>query len=120
MMKFSQSHEWVKLNENIATVGISQYAQKELGHVVYVELPKIGTKIQAGQEAAVLESTKAATDIYSPLSGEVIEVNTHLEEVPDKINFSAENEGWLFKLKISQESEYKGLMDESTYRGLVL
>lgn len=118
-MKFSTSHEWVRLSGDIATIGISQYAQKELGSVVYVELPKVGAEIKAGQEAVVLESTKAATDIYSPLSGQVVEVNAHLEEVPNKINTSAENEGWLFKLKISNPSEYQALMDETAYRRLV-
>ena len=118
-MKFSQSHEWVKTEGTIATVGISDYAQKELGEIVYVELPSVGVKIEAGEEAIVLESTKAAVDIYSPVSGEIIEVNISLKADPQKINHSAEDEGWLFKVHIRDPQELTHLMDAPTYKNFL-
>lgn len=114
-MKFTESHEWVVLDGEIATVGISDYAQKELGDIVYVELPHVGSRVHALDEIAVLESTKSAIDIYSPLSGEVVEVNTALLESPEKINKSAEKEGWLYRIRLSHHSEYEFLMEEPAY-----
>lgn len=118
-MKYSPSHEWALIEGATATIGISEYAQKELGDIVYVELPKLGHAIQAGGEAVVLESTKAAVDIYSPLSGKVIAVNTALIQNPEKINASAENEGWLFKLELSDLAEAKELLEREAYLKLI-
>jgi len=115
MMKFSKTHEWVKVDGHIATVGISDYAQKELGEIVYVELPKIGHAVRAQDEVVVLESTKAAVDIYSPVSGEIIAVNEHLHTHPDKINHAAESEGWLFKIRLQDSQELDLLMSDQDY-----
>lgn len=117
-MKFTESHEWIEVQGNIGTVGITQYAQKELGDIVYVELPQ-KKSIQAGEEAAVLESTKAAADVYSPVSGMILEVNTQLNEAPEKVNQSPENEGWIYKLQISQPAELEKLMDKSAYEAML-
>jgi glycine cleavage system H protein len=114
-MKYTESHEWVTLQGNIATVGVSQHAQKELGDIVYVELPKVGKKIQANEEAAVLESTKAAADVYSPVSGTITEVNTALNDHSELVNQSPENEGWLFKVQITNPSEIDNLMNHEAY-----
>ena len=103
-LKFLDSHEWIKENENTVTVGISDHAQNELGEVVFVELPAIGDEFVSGDEAAVVESVKAASEVYTPISGEVIEVNEALEENPELINTSPYEEGWFFKLKISDEN----------------
>ncbi len=115
MMKYSQSHEWVLLKDGIATIGISDFIQKELGDVVHIELPQMGHHVSAGDEVVVLESSKAAADIYTPLSGEICAVNEALVQAPEKINRSAENHGWLFKLKITDLSEYENLMDKDSY-----
>lgn len=104
-MKFTDSHEWVKIEGDVATVGITSFAQKELGEIVYVELPRVGKQMQRGEEAAVLESTKAAADVYAPLSGEVIAINQELQTKIDKIHRSPEEEGWLFQLKLSKKEE---------------
>jgi glycine cleavage system H protein len=118
-MKYSPSHEWALVEGSTASVGISEHAQKELGEVVYVELPAVGKKVKAGEEVAVLESTKAAADIYSPVSGEVIEINQDLGHVPSKINHSPENEGWLFKVRLDNLSEYESLIDKQQYLKLI-
>lgn len=114
-MKYSESHEWIDVKNSIGTVGVTHYAQKELGDIVYVELPKVGKIVQKGQEASVLESTKAAADVYTPVSGEIMEVNSHLATHPELVNTSAEKEGWLFKIKLSQPAELSELMDRETY-----
>jgi glycine cleavage system H protein len=118
-MKYSQSHGWALLKGEYATVGITHFAQKELGEIVYVELPHVGESINAEDIAAVLESTKAATDIYSPLSGEIVEVNHALVHHPKKINLAAETDGWLFKLKLTTSEEYDKLMDQESYNKFV-
>lgn len=115
-MYFSKSHEWVEVDGEHVTVGISHYAQKELGEVVYAELPHLGEMLDAQGVAVVLESTKAAVDIDSPLSGEVIDVNLRLKERPDLVNLSPENEGWLFKLRLSQPDQLSSLMSASDYQ----
>jgi len=115
-MKFSDSHEWVSVNGSIATVGVSDYAQAELGEIVYVELPLVGKQVRAGEESAVLESTKAAADVYTPLSGTIIEVNGALKEFPDLINRLPESEGWIFKVEMKNEGELTALKDENSYR----
>jgi glycine cleavage system H protein len=119
-MKYTDSHEWVVLESSeVACVGITKYAQKELGDIVYVELPTLNKKINAGQEVVVLESTKAAADVYSPMSGEIIEVNPNLATHPEWVNQFPEKEGWLFKLRLSDTSELDLLMDESQYQAML-
>ena len=103
-LKFLDSHEWIKVDDNTAIVGISDHAQNELGEVVFVELPAIGDEFVLGDEAAVVESVKAASEVYTPLSGEVIEVNEALEENPELVNTSPYEEGWFFKLEVSDEN----------------
>ena len=103
-LKFLDSHEWIKEDENTVIVGISDHAQSELGDVVFVELPAVGDEFVSGDEAAVVESVKAASEVYTPISGEVIEVNEALEENPELINTSPYEEGWFFKLKVSDEN----------------
>lgn len=114
-MKFTQTHEWIVVEGNTATVGITGYAQKELGEIVYVELPSLGHTIHAGEEVVVLESTKAAVDIYAPVSGAIIEVNTALHETPQKINQSPESEGWLYKVRLDTAHEIDSFMDSAAY-----
>ena len=103
-LKFLDSHEWVKVDDNTVKVGISDHAQNELGEVVFVELPAIGDEFVSGDEAAVVESVKAASEVYTPLSGEVIEVNEALEESPELVNTSPYEDGWFFKLRVSDEN----------------
>ena len=103
-LKFLDSHEWIKVDDNNVIVGISDHAQNELGEVVFVELPAIGDEFVSGDEAAVVESVKAASEVYTPISGEVIEVNEALEENPELVNTSPYEEGWFFKLKVSDEN----------------
>ena len=103
-LKFLDSHEWIKEDENTVIVGISDHAQSELGEVVFVELPAVGDEFVSGDEAAVVESVKAASEVYTPISGEVIEVNDALEENTELVNTSPYEEGWFFKLKVSDEN----------------
>ena len=103
-LKFLDSHEWIKEDENTVIVGISDHAQSELGEVVFVELPAVGDEFVSGDEAAVVESVKAASEVYTPISGEVIEVNDALEENPELVNTSPYEDGWFFKLKVSDEN----------------
>ena len=103
-LKFLDSHEWVKVDDNTVIVGISDHAQNELGEVVFVELPAIGDEFVSGDEAAVVESVKAASEVYTPISGEVIEVNDALEENPELVNTSPYEDGWFFKLRVSDEN----------------
>ena len=103
-LKFLDSHEWIKVDDNTAIVGISDHAQNELGEVVFVELPAIGDEFVLGDEVAVVESVKAASEVYTPISGEVIEVNDTLEENPELVNTSPYEEGWFFKLKVTYEN----------------
>ena len=118
-MKYTESHEWVEVADGIATVGITDHAQKELGDIVYVELPQINREVKIGQEAAVLESTKAAADVYAPISGMIVEVNTRLKEASDLVNQSPEKEGWIFKIKLKDPKELDALLTENDYRSKV-
>lgn len=118
-MKFTESHEWVEIKDEIGTIGITDHAQGELGEIVYVELPEIGRTILLGEEVAVLESTKAAADVYMPISGKIVEVNTALADASEMINNSPEKEGWIFKVKISHPEEFEKLMDRETYTNFV-
>jgi len=103
-LKFMDSHEWIRVDDDTVLVGISDHAQNELGEVVFVELPAIGNEFVSGDEAAVVESVKAASEVYTPISGEVIEVNDALEDNPELVNTSPYEEGWFFKLKVSDEN----------------
>ena len=116
---FTQEHEWIEVEGDTATVGITDYAQSQLGDIVFVEVPAEGAAVSKGGEAAVVESVKAASDVYSPVSGTVREGNPVLEEDPALVNSAPEGDGWFFKLTISDTSELDGLMDESTYQDFV-
>jgi glycine cleavage system H protein len=118
-MKYTESHEWIVMEKEVGTVGISHFAQKELGEVVYLELPFVGKKIKAGDEIAVLESTKAAADIYSPVSGEIIAVNQALKEGLHLLNQSPETEGWLFKIKTTVPEELQQLLEKDAYLAMI-
>ena len=114
--KFLSSHEWVKLEDDgTATVGISDHAQDQLGDIVFIELPEIGAELNQGDEAALVESVKAASEIYSPLSGKVIKVNSLIEDSPEIINTSPYDEGWFFKIEISDDSETENLLSSDQY-----
>ena len=116
---FTDEHEWIEVEGEIATIGITDYAQEQLGDIVFVELPAEGAKFDKGDDAAVVESVKAASDVYAPISGEVIEANGALEDEPALVNSDAEEDGWFFKLRITDASELDGLMDEAGYRKFV-
>lgn len=116
---FTEEHEWVDVEGDIATVGITDYAQGQLGDIVFVELPAEGASFGKGDEAAVVESVKAASDVYSPVSGEVIEANGELEGEPALVNSSPEEDGWFFKLRLTDASELEGLMNEAAYQKFV-
>jgi glycine cleavage system H protein len=116
MKRYTETHEWIDLQDGKAKVGVSTHAQKELGDIVYVELPKLGKNVQAGEEIAVLESTKAAADVYAPLSGIIVEINESLKENPSLINESPEEKGWLVVLQLDQPSKWHDLMDEASYQ----
>ncbi|MDX8430279.1 MAG: glycine cleavage system protein GcvH [Candidatus Algichlamydia australiensis] len=118
-MKFSESHEWIKATDGIGTVGITNFAQKELGEIVHVELPKVGDHVEVGQEVAVVESTKAAVDICSPASGVIEEINPAIVENPSLINKDPQIEGWLFKIKLSKVNELEDLLDHVQYLALM-
>lgn len=115
-LRFSEEHEWVSVDGDVATVGISDFAQQQLGDVVFVELPEVGRAVTRGDEVAVVESVKAASEIYAPVSGEVIAVNDSLADEPGTVNQSAEADGWFFRLRITDTSELNELMDEAAYR----
>ena len=116
---FTQEHEWIRVEGDIATVGISNHAQEQLGDIVFAEVPEAGRQLSKGQEAAVVESVKAASDVYAPVSGEVVEGNGALADDPALINSDPEGAGWFFKLKLSDTGELDGLMDEAAYRDFV-
>ena len=118
-LHFTRDHEWVQVDGEYATVGITDYAQGQLGDVVFVELPAIGDKVAAGKEAAVVESVKAASDVYAPLSGEVVKVNEALVDEPGLVNSAAEAAGWFFQLRISDPRELGELMDAAAYQAFV-
>jgi len=114
-VKFSKEHEWIKLDGDTATVGITQHATEMLGDIVFVELPEIGSSVAKDGNAGVVESTKAASDIYTPVSGEIIENNQSIVDDPAKVNTDPENEAWFFKLKITNKSEMDSLMNKEEY-----
>jgi glycine cleavage system H protein len=115
---YAKTHEWVSLEGDVATVGITDFAQSQLSDLTFAELPEVGAVFAAGDEAAVVESVKAAADIYAPVGGEVIEVNTALEDAPELINNDAFGTGWIFKLKMSDESDVDTMLDAGSYEEL--
>jgi len=115
-LRFSEEHEWVLLDGDIATIGISDFAQQQLGDVVFIELPDVGRTVERGAEVAVVESVKAASEIYVPLSGEVVEINDALADNPAMVNESAEADGWFFKMRLNDTAEVNELMDAAAYK----
>ena len=117
--RYSKDHEWVRREGDTATIGITDYAQNQLGDVVYVELPAIGRKVEQGGDAAVVESVKAASEVYAPVAGEVVAVNEILSGEPGRVNADPQGEGWFFKLKLSDPKQLDALMDEAAYKSFV-
>ena len=118
-IRYTKDHEYVRLDGDVATIGITNHAQEQLGDIVFVELPAIGKKVEQGTEAAVVESVKAASEVYAPLAGEVIEVNGALEGEPAKVNADPLGDGWFLKLKVKDKSQFDALMDEAAYNEFV-
>ena len=116
---FTEEHEWIEVDGDTATIGITDYAQEQLGDIVFVEVPAAGTELARGKEAAVVESVKAASDVFAPVGGTVIEGNSALEDDPALVNTAPETDGWFFKLTMSDKGELEGLMDEAGYKGFV-
>ncbi len=119
MTKYTEDHEWIDVDGDIATVGITDYAQKALGDVVFVELPETGASFSAGDEVSVVESVKAASEVYAPLTGEITEINEALEGDPSLVNTSPTADGWFFKMKLANVGDLDGLMDEEAYKAHV-
>lgn len=113
---FTEEHEWIDLEGDTATVGITDFAQEQLGDIVFVELPESGTMLEKGKDAAVVESVKAASDVYAPINGEVTEANAALEDDPALVNTSPEEGGWFFRMTVSDKSQLDGLMDAKAYK----
>jgi glycine cleavage system H protein len=118
-VKFTEEHEWISMEGDVGTVGISDYAQGQLGDVVYVEVPEAGASFNKGEEAAVVESVKAASEVYAPVDGEIVEANKALEDNPAAVNTDAEGDGWFYKIKVTNVSDLDGLMDEAAYKAYV-
>ncbi|RKX96540.1 MAG: glycine cleavage system protein GcvH [Spirochaetes bacterium] len=118
-LKYTNEHEWARIEGDIATVGITDYAQESLGDVVYIETPEIGTKVKKGEELGSIESVKAVSDVFSPISGEIVEVNEELADHPEYINQSPYDKGWIVKIKISNPEEADELMDNTKYEKFV-
>jgi glycine cleavage system H protein len=117
--RYTKEHEWIDLKGDVATVGITDYAQHELGDVVFVELPKVGSKTAAGKSFGTVESVKAVSEIYSPVAGEVLEANTALQNTPEKINTDPHGAAWLIKIRIANPAEITGLMDAAAYEAYI-
>ena len=117
--RYTKEHEWIKVEGGVGTVGITDYAQHELGDVVYVEMPKVGAKLEANQPFGTVESVKAVSEIYSPVSGEVVEVNATLGNEPEKINQEPHGAAWIVKIKLSNAKELDGLMDAAAYQNYI-
>ncbi len=118
-LRYTKDHEWIRLDGDLAVVGITDYAQSQLGDVVYVELPEIGRQVAQGKEAAVVESAKAASEVYAPVSGEVVAVNDEIAGDPAKVNADAEGQGWFIKVRLADPKELDGLMDAAAYQAFV-
>ena len=117
--KYSEDHEWIFVDDDIGTVGITNHAQSQLGDIVFVELPEVSSTVEAGSDAGVIESVKAASDLFTPVSGEVIEVNEALDAEPALANSDPTGRGWFFKIKLSNAEELNSLMDEASYNELI-
>jgi glycine cleavage system H protein len=118
-LKYTEEHEWVMVEDDVATVGISDFAQDQLGDVVFVELPAVGTIVEAGKPFGVVESVKAVSDVYAPVSGEVVEINEELPDAPETINTSPYDDGWMIKIKLSAPAELAELMDADAYQEFI-
>jgi len=116
---FTSDHEWLRVEGDTATVGITDYAQEQLGDLVYVELPEVGRTVAKGDPAVVVESVKAASDVYAPADGEITEVNTALSDEPALVNSAATGDGWLWKMRLANPDQLSGLMDEAAYRATI-
>ena len=114
-MKYTESHEWIEVQDQEGTIGVTDYAQQELGDIVYVELPEVGKTVEKGHEAVVLESTKAAADVYAPVTGKIIAVNEALRDNPELVNQSPQKEGWLFRVELTKNDELDSLLEEEAY-----
>jgi glycine cleavage system H protein len=119
IVKYTRDHEWLRVDADTAVIGITDYAQTQLGDIVYVELPTVGRRVEKGKEAAVVESVKAASEVYAPVSGEVVAVNDALSGEPGKVNADPMGEGWFIKLRIANSKELDELMDEAQYQSFV-
>ena len=119
IIKFTRDHEWIRVEGDTGVVGITDFAQEELGDLVYIDLPEVGKRFSQGKEAAVVESVKAAADLKAPVTGTITEVNSALADEPGKVNADPEGEGWFFKIKIANASELDGLLDEVAYGALI-
>ncbi|MEJ2536692.1 MAG: glycine cleavage system protein GcvH [Calditrichia bacterium] len=118
-LKYTKDHEWAKIEGNIATIGITDFAQSELGDIVYVELPEVGAQTKQGESFGTIEAVKAVSDMFSPLTGEVAEVNTGLSDKPEVINKDPYGDGWIIKIKFSNKTEVDNLLDKSKYEELI-
>lgn len=114
--RYTEDHEWITIDGDVATVGITTYAQEQLGDVVFVELPEVGRKVSKGDEAAVVESVKAASEVYAPLDGEIVEANDALADAPGKVNEDPEGSAWFVRIRIADAGQLEGLMDEAAYK----
>ena len=114
-LKYTEEHEWIRIDGDVGTIGISSFAQEQLGDVVFVDLPEMGKNVSPGDEAAVIESVKAASELYAPVSGEIIEVNAALGDTPELVNSDPTGEGWFIKIRLSKADELEALMDETAY-----
>ena len=119
MLKFTKDHEWLKIDGDVATIGITAHAAEQLGDLVFVQLPEVGTTLDKGQEAAIVESVKAASDVYAPLAGEVVETNEAIVNDPSIVNVNPESDGWFYKLKLADSTSVDGLMDEAAYKEFI-
>jgi glycine cleavage system H protein len=119
MLKFTEDHEWLKIEGDVATVGITAHAAEQLGDLVFVELPEAGTRFEKGGEASTVESVKAASDVYCPLDGEIVEINQAIVDDPSLVNSDPTGEGWFFKLKLANPGDADALMDETAYQAMI-
>ena len=118
-VKYSEDHEWISIEGDVGTVGITDFAQEQLGDIVFVELPEAGTALGKGDQAGVVESVKAASEIYAPVAGEIVEANDILADTPETVNEAAESGGWFFKIRLADMTELDGLMDEAAYKAFI-
>jgi len=118
-VKYTNEHEWIRVDGDVGTIGITNYAQEQLGDVVFVDVPQVGRKVTKGESIAVVESVKAASDIFAPVSGEIVEANGALTDAPGDVNAEPMGKGWFFKIRLSNKSELAGLMDEAAYNTFV-